>query len=127
MAKRSLFSEKLGRPVAPYCHVAVAGGLGFVSGMLSVDLSTGKPVFDDIQSQTTRILDNMTLLLEDLGWTLKDVAKVTIFLTDMGDFGAVNEVYGRYFADEPPARSCIQVAALPLGADIEIEAIIGTG
>ncbi len=105
----------------------MAGGLGFVSGMLSVDLSTGQPVFDDIQSQTTRILDNMTLLLEDLGWTLKDIAKVTIFLTDMGDFGAVNEVYGRYFADEPPARSCIQVAALPLGADIEIEAVIGTG
>lgn len=127
MAKQSLFSEKLGRPVAPYCHVALAGGMGFVSGMLSVDLSTGKPVLDDIQSQTTRILDNMTLLLEDLGWTLKDVAKVTIFLADMGNFGAVNEVYGRYFADEPPARSCIQVAGLPLGADIEIEAIIATG
>lgn len=124
MAKKSLFSDKLGKPVAPYCHVAVAGGLGFVSGMLSVDLGTGKPVFDDIRSQTARILGNLSLLLEDLGWGLEDVAKVTIFLTDMADFGAVNEVYAQAFADEPPARSCVQVAALPLGADIEIEAIV---
>lgn len=124
MSKRSLFSDRLGKPVAPYCHVATAGGLGFVSGMVSMDLQTGKPIFDGIQSQTERILGNMALLLEDLGWGLGSVVKVTIFLADMGDFGAVNEVYGRFFGDEPPARSCVQVAGLPLGADIEIEAIV---
>jgi 2-iminobutanoate/2-iminopropanoate deaminase len=127
MPKKSLFSEKLGKPVAPYCHMAVAEGLGFVSGMLSVDLETKEVVFDGIGDQTRRILGNLRTLLTDMDLSLTDVVKVTIFLTNMDAFGAVNQVYGEFFADQPPARSCVQVAGLPLGADIEIEAIVATG
>ncbi|MBD3176465.1 MAG: reactive intermediate/imine deaminase [Armatimonadia bacterium] len=127
MPKKSLFSEKLGKPVAPYCHMAVAEGLGFVSGMLSVDLDTKEVVFDGIGDQTRRILGNLRTLLTDMDLSLTDVVKVTIFLTNMEAFGAVNQVYGEFFADQPPARSCVQVAGLPLGADIEIEAIVATG
>jgi 2-iminobutanoate/2-iminopropanoate deaminase len=125
MSKRSFYSDKLPKPVAPYCHAARAGGLMFLSGMLSQDPATGKLVLDDIQSQTRRILTNMRALLGDLSFEMTDVAKVTIFLTDMSQFKLVNEVYREFFAGEPPARSCVGVAALPLGALIEIEAIAG--
>ncbi len=123
MSKRAVYSERLGRPVAPYCHAGIAGGLAFLSGMISQDLESKEFIFDDIASQTRRILDNMGVLLDDLGLSYRDVVKVTIFLRDMNDFGIVNEIYGKCFAEAPPARSCVQVAALPLGADIEIEAI----
>jgi len=123
MGKTSFYSGKLPKPVAPYCHAARAGGLVFLSGMLSQDSATGEFVFDDIQAQTRRIMTNMRSLLGDLGLDMGAVAKVTIFLTDMSQFRLVNEVYGEFFADQPPARSCVAVAALPLGAPIEIEAV----
>jgi 2-iminobutanoate/2-iminopropanoate deaminase len=124
MSIRATNSPSLPKPVAPYSHAAEAGGLIFVSGMLSWDRAAGEFVFDEVTAQVDRILTNLAVLLEDLGRGMGDVAKVTIFLTDLGGFASVNEVYARFFGSDPPARSCVQVAALPLGADIEIEAIV---
>lgn len=123
MPKESRYSDRLGKPVGPYCHAAVANGFAYLSGILSQDPATGEFVFDAIEDQTRRILTNMRTLLEDLGADMGAVVKCTIFLTDMSVFAAVNGVYGEFFAENPPARSCVAVAGLPKGADIEIEAI----
>ncbi len=124
MPKNSVYCPDLPKPAAPYCHAAVANGFAYLSGMLSQNRETGELALDDIRAQTERILSNMEVLVGHLGATMKSVVKTTIFLKDMGNFGAVNEVYGRFFADEPPARSCVQVARLPLDADVEIEAVV---
>lgn len=121
--KRAVVSDALPKPLAPYSHIAIAGGLAFISGLVSQDRATGEFIFDDAASQTRRILENLRALLESIGLALTDVAKITIYLTDMASFGSVNEVYSAFFTTEPPARSCVQVAALPLGASVEIEAI----
>jgi 2-iminobutanoate/2-iminopropanoate deaminase len=124
MPKESRYSARLPKPVAPYCHAAVANGFAYLSGMLSQEAASGEFVFDAIEDQTRRILTNLRTLVEDLGTDLGSVVKVTIFLRDMAVFGAVNAVYGEFFATDPPARSCVAVAGLPKDADIEIEAVV---
>jgi len=124
MPKESTYCPELPKPAAPYCHAAVANGFAFLSGMLSQNRETGELVLDDIRAQTERILANMEVLVGHLGASMASVVKTTVFLKDLADFGAVNEVYGRFFASDPPARSCVQVARLPLDADIEIEAVV---
>lgn len=95
----------------------------FSSGQIPLDPATGKLVEGSIDDQTRRVLDNLAAVLESAGTSLASVVKTTIYLTDLGDFAAVNRVYGSYFPTDPPARSTVQVAALPLGASIEIEVI----
>jgi 2-iminobutanoate/2-iminopropanoate deaminase len=95
----------------------------FSSGQIPLDPATGKLVAGSIEDQTRRVMDNLTAVLESAGAHLGTVVKTTIYLTDLADFAAVNRVYASYFPTEPPARSTVQVAALPLGASIEIEVI----
>ncbi|MHA1227579.1 MAG: RidA family protein [Candidatus Hodarchaeales archaeon] len=110
---------KFGNVVGPYSPGIVASGsnLIFVSGQLATDLKT------DIRTQTNQIMEKIEKILSEAGASLSNVVKTTIFLTDMNNFGAVNEEYAKYFQKDPPARATVQVAGLPLNAEIEIEAI----
>jgi 2-iminobutanoate/2-iminopropanoate deaminase len=101
--------------------------LVFTSGQIPLDPATGKLVEGGIDVQTRRVMDNLALVLGAAGTSMSRVAKTTIYLVNLADFAAVNAVYGTYFPEAPPARSTVQVAALPLGAAIEIEAIAHVG
>jgi 2-iminobutanoate/2-iminopropanoate deaminase len=111
------------RPIGPYSVVTEAAGLVFISGQVAVDSATGERVEGGAAAQAARILENLALVLDDLDLGFEDVVKTTIFLADIGDFAEVNEVYRRCFAEGAPARSTVQVAALPGGYVVEIEAI----
>ena len=99
-------------PVAPYSIATEANGFVFVSGQVAID-PTGGPTPDDVGEQATLVMDNIGSILGDLGLGFSDVVKTTIFLGDIADYGTVNSVYGSYFDGEPPARSAVEVAALP--------------
>ena len=116
----------VGAPQAagPYSHAVKSGGLIFLSGQTPVDPDTGSLVEGDIGAQTRRCLDNLGVVAAAAGASLEDAVRCGIYVTDMGTFKAVNEAYGSYFGDAPPARTTIGVAALPLGADVEIDAIL---
>lgn len=109
--------------IGPY-HVAVeAGGLVFISGQVAFDPSTGDKLISDAATETRQIMDNLGGILEDVGLSYGDIVKTTIFMTDMGDYAAINGVYAEYVESAPPARSAVQVAALPAGFHVEIEVI----
>lgn len=110
-------------PVGPYSHAIRVGDLLFCSGQIPLDPATGSLVEGDIRAQTQRVLENIRLILEDQGLTFAHVIKSTVFLTSLGDFAAMNEVYARAFPVQPPARSTVQVSALPRGALVEIEIV----
>lgn len=110
-------------PIGPYSQAIKADGLIFVSGQLGLDVKTGALVGADAASQAKKAVEHIEAILEAAGSSLARVIKTTIFVTDLADFAAVNEVYGKFFTLEPPARSTVQVAALPKGARVEIEAV----
>ncbi len=110
-------------PVGPYNHAVRIGDLLFCSGQIPLDPSTGKLVEGDTAAQARQVLKNVGIILKDQGLTFANVVKSTIFLTDLADFASVNGVYAESFTNDFPARSTIQVAALPLGAHVEIEVI----
>ncbi|HVH44573.1 MAG TPA: RidA family protein [Labilithrix sp.] len=109
--------------IGPYSQAIDAGDLVFLSGQVPIDPKTGELVQGDIGVQTDRVLDNLSAVLEAAGCSFSDVVKTTIYLTDLADFQAVNATYGKRFASAPPARATVQVAALPKGARVEIDAI----
>ena len=109
--------------VGPYSQAVRIGNLVYTAGQIPLDPATGKLVEGGIESQTRRALQNLQAVLEAAGTSLANVVKTTVFLQDMGDFGAMNGVYAQFFSGRPPARSAVEVAALPLGAQVEIEAI----
>ncbi|MGA7270864.1 MAG: Rid family detoxifying hydrolase [Acidimicrobiia bacterium] len=123
MSKRILETPSAPAAIGPYSVAVEAQGLVFLSGQVGLDPVTGDRVADDIQTQTQRVLDNIGLILGDLGLSHADIVKTTIFLADMADYATVNEIYSGYFAGEPPARSAIQAGALPGGFLIEIEIV----
>ena len=123
MPKTILTSTSAPAPVGPYSIATEANGFVFLSGQVGIDPATGTVVEGGVAAQTRRIMANIELILRDLGLTFDDVAKTSIFLTDIGDFGSVNEVYAEYVGDAKPARSTVGVAALPLGVAVEIEMI----
>ncbi|MET0260780.1 MAG: Rid family detoxifying hydrolase [Gaiellaceae bacterium] len=108
---------------APYSQAISAGGLVFVSGQLSLRPDHAEIVGDSIAEQTEQVFANLRAILEAAGSGLDRLVKTTVYLTDLGDFGGMNEVYARHVGDAPPARATIEVAALPSGAKVEIEAI----
>lgn len=110
--------------VGPYSHAARVGDVLFCSGQIPLDPESLKIVEGGIEAQTKQVITNIKALLATVDSTLDDVAKCTIFLTDLGDFAAVNALYAEAFGDHKPARSTIQVAALPLGSNVEIECIV---
>src|SRR5437867_4747269 len=109
--------------VGPYNHAVRFGDLLFCAGQIPLDPATGALVPGDIKAQTERVLQNVGAILEDQKLTFANVVKSTVFLTNLADFAGMNEVYARYFSADFPARSTIQVAALPKGASVEIEVI----
>lgn len=110
-------------PVGPYSHAVRVGSLLFCSGQIPLDPATGTLVPGDIRAQTERVLKNLRTILAHENLTFASVVKTTVFLMDLADFGAMNEMYSRYFTRDYPARSTVQVAGLPRGARIEIEVI----
>jgi len=121
MEKKILTSDKL--PAAgPYSAAVEAGGFIFISGQLPVNPQTGEIIMD-IRAATHQVLANLQTLLEENGLSLKNIIKTTLFLKHISDFSAVNEIYTGFFTAEPPARSTVEVSALPKGAPLEIEAV----
>ena len=110
--------------VGPYSHAVSSGGLLFCSGQTPLDPATGKLVEGSIGDQTRRCLENLQLVCAAAGAELSDAVRLGVYVTDMGTFPQVNEAYGAFFGEGPPARSTIGVASLPLGAAVEIDAIV---
>lgn len=123
MAKEVVVTERAPQAIGPYSQGIRAGGFIFFSGQIPLDPATGKIKGNDIAEQTEQVMENIAALLEATGLGFQDVVKTTIFLTDLGGFAAVNEVYGRRFSDNPPARSTVEVKSLPRNALVEIEVI----
>jgi 2-iminobutanoate/2-iminopropanoate deaminase len=111
------------QPIGPYSIVTEASGLVFISGMVALVPETGKPLEGDVVAQTHQVMKSIGAVLGDVGLGYDDIVKTTIFVTDMADYPAVNEVYGEYVGDSRPARSTIEVSALPGGFLVEIESI----
>jgi 2-iminobutanoate/2-iminopropanoate deaminase len=109
--------------VGPYNHAVRVGDLMFCAGQIPIDPATGNLIFGDIQMQTERVLQNVKAILDDQTLTFASVVKSTVFLTNLADFAGMNEVYAKYFTGDFPARSTVQVAALPKGANVEIEVV----
>jgi 2-iminobutanoate/2-iminopropanoate deaminase len=109
--------------LGPYSHAVSIGNLLFTSGQIGIIPETGALAAPQVEAQTHQVFQNLKAVLAAAGLTLSHVVKTTVFLTDMADFAAFNEIYGTYFSQNPPARSCVQVAALPAGAKVEIEVI----
>jgi len=109
--------------VGPYSQAVRVGSTIYCAGQIPLDPKTGQIVAGDIDAQTRRVMDNITAVLKAEGLSFENIVKTTIFLVDLADFQTVNEIYGSYFKQAPPARSTVQVAALPKGARVEIETI----
>ena len=125
--KKIISTSEAPGAIGPYSQAVRSGNFLFCSGQIPLDPKSGQIVSGDIAAQTRRVLDNIAAVLRAEGLSFNNVVKTTIFLTDLGDFQAVNEIYGSYFKQDPPARSTVQVSALPKGAKIEIDAIADTG
>lgn len=124
MAKaETVRTEKAPAAIGPYSQAVVHNGLVFTAGQIPLDPETMEMVGGDVAQQTERVLESLSAVLETAGASLQSVLKTTVFLRDMDDFAAMNEVYARYFGDHRPARSAVQAARLPRDARVEIEAI----
>jgi 2-iminobutanoate/2-iminopropanoate deaminase len=123
LPKKHVESSQAPKPIGPYSQGVISGGLLFVSGQVPLDPETGELVKGDIEVQVERVLKNIMAILKEAKMGPEHVVKATVFLADLADFAKMNEVYGRYLGKEPPARSTIQVAALPKGARVEIDVI----
>ena len=121
--KKIIFTGAAPQAIGPYSQAVRSGRFVFCSGQIPLDPKSGEIVSGDIATQTRRVLDNIGAILRMEGLTFNNVVKTTIFLTNLADFQTVNEVYGSYFKQDPPARSTVQVSALPKGANVEIEVI----
>lgn len=121
--KKIISTSEAPAAIGPYSQAVRSGNFLFCSGQIPLDPKSGQIVSGDIATQTRRVLDNVGAVLKAEGLTFENIVKTTIFLTDLGDFQAVNETYGSYFKQQPPARSTVEVSALPKGANVEIEVI----
>jgi 2-iminobutanoate/2-iminopropanoate deaminase len=121
MKKEIISTDKAPKAIGPYSQGIKAGGFLFLSGSIALDPATGEMCRDGIAAETEQVMKNIAGLLSAAGVTFEDVVKTTIFLTNMNDFGTVNEIYARHFQQAPPARSTVEVQGLPRGALVEIE------
>ena len=122
--KKCFLTQKGPKAIGPYSTAVISGGVCYMSGMIPVVPAEGKLAEGGAAEQARQVFENMKTVLEEMGLSMNNVLKTTVFLTDLGAFGAVNEVYAQYFGPDYPARSCFQVSALPMGALIEVEAIV---
>ena len=116
-------TEQAPQAIGPYSQAVRAEGLIFTSGQIAIDPATAQIIAGNVSAQTDRVLKNLSAILQASGSSLEKVLRCTVFLKNMGDFAAMNEVYGRYFQQEPPARSTVEVARLPKDVLIEIDVI----
>ena len=123
MTKEVVSTDKAPAAVGPYSQAIRVGNMVFTAGQVAIDPATGTMAGEDAAAQAEQVLKNVKAVLEAAGSSLDNVVKATVFLKSMGDYTAVNEVYARYFPNNPPARSAVAVAALPRNALVEIEAI----
>lgn len=123
MHHESVTTDRAPRAIGPYSQAIVAGSHVYCSGQIPVDPETGAVVEGGIAPQTERVLENLKAVLQAAGATLQDVVKTTVYLKNMSEFAAMNEVYGRYFAERPPARATVEVARLPKDVLVEIDCI----
>ena len=121
--KQIISTEHAPAAVGPYSQAVKVGDFIYTAGQIPLEPQTGSLVDGGIEAQTNQVMQNLAAVLEAAGSSLTQIVKTTIFVTDINDFAAVNQVYGSFFVDNPPARSTVQVAALPLGASVEIEAV----
>ena len=121
--KNVVLTDRGPKPIGPYSQAIKSNGFVFVSGQIALDPKTGEFAGTDVRQQTERVLENLKAILEASGAPLNHVVKTTVYLKDMNDFAAMNEVYGRYFTAAPPARSTVQAARLPKDALVEIDAV----
>ncbi|MCP4144306.1 MAG: hypothetical protein GY752_03350 [bacterium] len=123
MTREIISTDKSPAAIGPYSQGIVSGGMLFTAGQLGIDAGTGLFVCETAAGQAVKALENARAVIEAGGMTFDDVVKVTVFLRDMNDFAAVNEVYSKFFSQDPPARSAVEVARLPVDAAVEIEMI----
>jgi 2-iminobutanoate/2-iminopropanoate deaminase len=123
MNRQAVLTDKAPKPIGPYSQAVRFGNLVFTSGQIPIDPATGNLVTGDIVKETEQVFVNLAAVLAAAGTSLERAVKTTVFLTDMGLFSRVNEVYARHFKEPFPARSTVQVAALPKGVAIEIEVV----
>ena len=126
MKREVISTDKAPAAVGPYSQAVRIGDFVFAAGQVAIDPAAGKLIEGDVAAQTRQVLTNLSTVLEAAGSSLDRVVKTTVFLKDMGHFKTMNAVYGEFFSSDPPARSAIEVAALPLNALVEIEAIAVT-
>ncbi|MFN2394831.1 MAG: RidA family protein [Bacteroidales bacterium] len=123
MTKKIITTTKAPAPLGPYNQAIMAGNTLYVSGQVPINPANGEQVKGDIKEQTRMVMENLKAILQEAGLEFSNVVKCSIFISDMKNFPNINEVYGSYFGDDAPARETVQVAGLPLGADVEISCI----
>ncbi|MEO5601753.1 MAG: RidA family protein [Cyclobacteriaceae bacterium] len=123
MLKSVVYSQYAPEAIGPYSQAIMAGNMLFVSGQIAIQRSTGKLITGNIEEETTQVMVNLSEILKVAGLSFNDVVKCSIFLSDMKDFAKVNEIYGQYFLDSPPARETVEVSRLPKDVNVEISCI----
>lgn len=123
MQKKTIQTDQAPAAIGPYEQAVEVGGFLFTSGQIALDPKTGNFLEGTIEEETELVIKNLEAIITASGRTLQDVVKTTVYLADLGHFGQVNQVYEKFFGESKPARACVQVAALPKGAKIEIDAI----
>ena len=126
MPKEIISTDDAPQAIGPYSQAVKTGNLIFISGQIPLDPKTGDIVDGSIEDQANQVLDNIKSICEAAGHGLEDIVKITIFLTDLGNFATVNEVMKNYFKEPYPARATVEISGLPLGVNVEIEAIVST-
>lgn len=123
--KEIINSDQAPAPIGPYSQAIKFGNTLYVSGQIPIDQSSGNMIDNSIEAETEQVMKNLGFILEEAGLTFSNVLKCSIFVSDMGNFSRINEIYGRYFTDNPPARETVEVSGLPKGVNVEISCIAG--
>jgi 2-iminobutanoate/2-iminopropanoate deaminase len=121
--KKIINTSKAPKPIGPYNQAVMSGNMLFVSGQVPVNPANGEIARGDVKEQTRQVMENLGAILTEAGLNYSHIVKCSIFISDMKDFPIINEVYGKYFDDQAPARETVQVAGLPLGVDVEISCV----
>lgn len=121
--KEIIYSDKAPAPIGPYSQAIRHGSTLYVSGQIPIDQSKGAIIDETIEAETEQVMKNIGYILEEVGLDYSDILKCSIFVSDMGNFGRINEVYGKYFTTNPPARETVEVSGLPKGVNVEISCI----
>jgi reactive intermediate/imine deaminase len=127
MSRKVIQTDAAPAAVGPYSQAVEVDGWLWISGQIPLDPASGELIQGDIERSTRRVLKNLVAIIEAAGGSTRDVVRVTIYLTDLGQFATVNAIYAEVFDTDPPARACVEVSALPKGADVEMDAVVRLG